>query len=250
MSDLEGRLALVTGSSRGIGEATALALARQGCHVAVHYWGSEAAAHEVVRKVRAEGVRCEAFQADTGREEEIVRLFDAVRGALGCPDILINNAGTGCAAGLLELSTEDWERTLAVHVSGAFHCCRLAVPHMQEQRWGRIVNTASVAGMRGLPNAIAYSTAKGALLAFTQTLARSLADWNITVNCISPGVTRTDFHAGMTEATKRNNIENRIPLHREGTSEEMGEAIAWLAGQTYVTGHNLVVDGGLTMRIA
>ena len=250
MSDLEGRLALVTGSSRGIGRAAALALARRGCHVAVHYQQSAEAAREVVAAIRAQGVRSAAFAADIGRETDIIRLFEEVRSALGSPDILINNAGTGCAGGILEVSTGDWERALAVHVTGTFHCCRLAVPHMQEQRWGRIINTASVAGMRGLPTSIAYSTAKGAIFAFTQTLARSLADHNIIVNCVSPGVIRTDFHAAMAEETKRHNIEHRIPVHREGTPEEVGEAMAWLAEQTYVSGHNLVVDGGLAMRIA
>lgn len=250
MSELAGRLALVTGSSRGIGRATALALAARGCHVAVHYQESEQAASEVVAAIRGLGVRSAAFRADIGREAEIVRLFEEVRAALGEPDVLVNNAGTGCPGQLLEVTTEEWERTLAVHVSGTFHCCRQAVPHMQAQRWGRIVNVASVAGLRGLPFAIAYSTAKGAILSFTRTLARSLADWNILANCVSPGIIRTDFHRGMSEETRQHNITHRIPVHREGSPDEVGEAIAWLLEQSYITGENLTIDGGLTMRIA
>lgn len=250
MSELKGKLALVTGSSRGIGKAAALALAARGCHVAVHFQGSEQAAQEVVAAIRQLGAISDAFQADMARETEIVRLFEAVRARLGHPDILVNNAGTGCPAGLLELTTAEWEHTLAVHVTGMFHACRLAVPHMQEQRWGRIINTASVAGLRGLPNALAYSTAKGAVISFTQTLARSLADWGILVNCISPGIIRTDFHRAMSEETKQHNITHRIPVHREGNPAEIGEAFAWLAAQGYITGENLTIDGGLTMRIA
>jgi len=247
--EMAGKLAVVTGSSRGIGRAAALAFAARGCDVAVHYQGSRDAAEAVAAEIRAKGLRSAAFQADMAREADIVRLFEEVRAGLGDPDILVNNAGTGCSPNLLELTTEQWEHTLAVHVSGPFHCCRQAVPHMQEQRWGRIINISSVAGLRGLPFSLAYSTAKGAVISFTQTLARSLADWNILVNAVSPGITRTDFHKGMTEETRRNNIENRIPIHREGQPEDIGEAIAWLAGQSYITGENLVVDGGLTMRI-
>lgn len=249
MFESKGKLALVTGSSRGIGKAAALAFAARGCHVAVHYQGSRDAAEGVAAAARDLGVRSQAFQADIGVEADIIRLFEEVRASLGHPDILVNNAGTGCSPNLLELTTEQWEHTLAVHVSGPFHCCRQAVPHMQEQRWGRIVNISSVAGLRGLPMALAYSTAKGAVIPFTQTLARSLADWNILVNAVSPGIIRTDFHRAMTEEARRNNLVNRIPVHREGQPEDIGEAIAWLAEQNYITGENLVVDGGLTMRI-
>ena len=151
---------------------------------------------------------------------------------------------------LLEVSPEAWHAAFDVHIHAIFYLCRAAVPAMRQKKEGAIVLISSTAGIRGIAFASAYQVVKGALPQFARAMAREFADDNIRVNVVAPGVVRTRFHAGMTPETKKNNLDNRIPLHREGTPEQVASLIAELVANDYITGETMVIDGGLTMRIA
>jgi 3-oxoacyl-[acyl-carrier protein] reductase len=152
--------------------------------------------------------------------------------------------------GLFEISSETWMQAFDIHLHAIFHLCRAAVPGMKAKREGVIILVSSTAGIRGIKTNVAYQTVKGAIPQLTRALAYEFAPDNIRVNCIAPGVIRTEFHATMPESVKHFNLENRIPLKREGTTEQVATAIRELATNEYITGQTLVIDGGLTMRIA
>ena len=151
---------------------------------------------------------------------------------------------------LLEVSPEEWQRAFDVHVHAIYHLCRAVIPKMREKKEGAIVLISSTAGIRGIATNVAYQVVKGAIPQFARALAREFANDNIRVNCVAPGVVRTDFHATMTDEQRRVNLEQRIPLHREGTPEQVAEVIRMMVTNDYVTGETMVIDGGLTMRIA
>ena len=169
---------------------------------------------------------------------------------LGAIDVLVHAAGGPVNGGLLDLQPQEWLAAFDVHVHAVFHLCRAAIPHMREKKEGAIVLVSSTAGIRGVHTNVAYQTVKGALPQLTRALAREFADDNIRVNCVAPGVIRTRFHQHMTAEQKRLNLESRIPLHREGTSEQVASVILELVANDYITGQTVVIDGGLTMRIA
>jgi NAD(P)-dependent dehydrogenase (short-subunit alcohol dehydrogenase family) len=169
---------------------------------------------------------------------------------LGGIDVLVHNAGAAAPGSFLQVSEEVWYHAFDVHVHASFHLCRAAVPHMTPKKEGAIVLVGSSAGHRGVLGAAAYAIVKGAVPQFTRVLARELADRNIRVNCVSPGVIRTRFQDMLTEAQVKNNLENRIPLHREGTPDEVAQAIEMLVTNDFMTGSDVVMDGGLTMRMA
>lgn len=249
--ELKGTRALVTGASRGIGRAIALALARQGAAcVGINYVRRVERAREVADEIQVAGCRAVLLPADIGvreQAEEVVHRFIAEAGGI---DILVNNAGAGAPGGIEAVSPNDWDRALRVHVSGPFWCSRIAVPVMMAQGHGKILNIGSIAGRRGVAGAIAYCTAKSAVIGLTQSLARELADYNILVNALAPGLIDTDLHAQVPAEVRKHNIDNRVPLHRYGTVEEIAEAALFLLRSDYITGEVLPVDGGLGMRVA
>ena len=147
------------------------------------------------------------------------------------------------------MTPEDWYKAFDVHVHAAFFLCRAALPNMKEKGEGAIVMMSSVAGIQAGPGSITYGVVKGAIPQFTRSLARELGDFNIRVNCVAPGIIRTRFHEKMTPEAKKHNIDNRIPLHREGTAEDVAETVVFLAQNDFITGELIVVDGGMTMRI-
>ena len=247
--ELTNKVALVTGGTKGIGAATALALAERGADVAVVARHLDAEAQQVCAQIEKLGRRCLLLAADMGRPDEATRCVEQTAQQLGEVDVLVHSAGGGVRGGLLELTPEAWREAFAVHVDAVFHLCRAAVPAMKKKKSGAIVLVSSVAGLRGLKMNLAYQVVKGALPQFARGLAYELADDNIRVNCVAPGVIRTAFHAAMTPEVKRHNIENRIPLHREGTPEQVAGLIRELVCNDYVTGETFTVDGGLTMRI-
>ncbi len=247
--ELINKVALVTGGTKGIGAATALALAERGADVAVVARHLDAEAQQVRAQIEKLGRRCLLLAADMGRPDEATRCVEQAAQQLGEVDVLVHSAGGCVRGGLLELTPETWREAFAVHVDAVFHLCRAAVPAMKKKKSGAIVLVSSVAGLRGLKMNLAYQVVKGALPQFARGLAYELADDNIRVNCIAPGVIRTAFHAAMSPEVKRHNIENRIPLHREGTPEQVAGVIRELVCNDYVTGETFTVDGGLTMRI-
>ncbi len=248
--NLSGKTALVTGGTRGIGAAAALALARAGANVAITGRRMDEAAAAVRSQIAALGRRCEAIRADHGVPADSVRAVEETARALGPVDILVHAAGGPVNGGLFDLTPEKWASAFEVHVHAVFHLCRAAIPKMREKKEGAIVLVSSTAGIRGIITNIAYQAAKGALPQITRGLAREFANDNIRVNCVAPGVIRTEFHATMSEEQRRLNLDHRIPLHREGTPEQVAEVIALLVQNDYMTGETVTIDGGLTMRIA
>lgn len=247
--ELTDRVALITGGTLGLGAAMALNLARRGADVALVARRLETEAQQLAAEIRGLGRRCELLAGDMGRAEDCRACVAETVERLGRIDVLIPNAGGPSGGPLEQITDEQWLNTMAVHVNQLFFLTQAAVPIMRRQLEGVIITVSSVAGIRGVPGALAYATAKGAVLQFTRSLARDLADANIRVNCIAPGVIRTRFHADMSPERKRINLEQRIPLHREGTPEQVADAVALLITNDYITGEVLVIDGGLSMRV-
>lgn len=247
---LAGKACLVTGGTRGIGGATAIAFAREGADVAIVGRNRDEDALQTQKEIQALGRRCEIILADCGKPADCTRCVEETVKRLGGVDVLVHAGGGPVNGKLFELSPEDWHNAFDVHVHAIFYLCRAAIPHMKPKKEGAIVLVSSTAGIRGIATNIAYQAAKGAIPQITRALAREFADNNIRVNCVAPGVVRTKFHATMSEAQKKMNLEQRIPLHREGTSEQVADVVLLLTKNDYMTGETVTIDGGLTMRIA
>jgi NAD(P)-dependent dehydrogenase (short-subunit alcohol dehydrogenase family) len=247
---LAGKVALVTGGTKGIGAATAVELARRGADVAIVGRHDDDAARRVKAEIEALGRRCLIVVADMGKPEDATRCVVKTGERLGPVDVLVHAAGGLVPGGLFEVTPQVWHEAFAVHVDALYYLCRAAIPQMRRRGEGAIVMISSVAGIRGVHMHLAYQVAKGALPQFARALAREVANDNIRVNCICPGIIRTRFHEKMTPEQKKHNLDNRIPLHREGTPDQVATLIAEVATNDYITGETFTVDGGLTMRIA
>jgi len=247
--DLKGKVALVTGGTKGIGAATAKKLAGLGADVAILGRHDTESAHAVRGAIEEKGRRSLMIVADMAKPADAVRAVRETVEDLCGIDVLIHNAGGGLVGGFTDIAEADWYRMFEVHVHAAFHLCREAIPYMKRRGGGAIVFVSSVSGLRGVPNIIPYGVAKSALLQFTRGLAREFADWNIRVNSVLPGIIKTDFHAAMTPEQERHNLDNRIPLHRFGTPEQVAEVIALLVTNDFITGENYTIDGGMSMRM-
>jgi len=248
--NIKGKVALVTGGSRGIGAATALALAQAGAKVAIVGRREDADARQTIEALKKIGVRSELLLADCGRPDEVARCVKETESKLGSIDVLVHSAGGAVNGGLFDITSEMWHDAFNVHVHAVFHLCRAVIPPMKARKEGAIILISSTAGLRGIITNVAYQVAKGDLPQFTRALAREFANDNIRVNCVAPGVIRTKFHETMSAEQKRLNLEQRIPLHREGTPDQVAEVILMLIANDYITGETMTIDGGLTMRIA
>jgi 3-oxoacyl-[acyl-carrier protein] reductase len=243
---LEGKVAIVTGASRGIGQATALALAAQGASVVVNYASSSGAADAVVAKIQAMGGQAIAVKADVSQEAEVEAMFAAAIAQFGRVDVLVNNAGITRDTLLLRMKLEDWQAVIDLNLTGVFLCTRAASKIMLKQKSGRIINITSVAGQMGNPGQANYSAAKAGVIGFTRTVARELASRGITVNAVAPGFIATD----MTNDLKAEPILAMIPLSRYGQPEDIAGMIEFLAATPaagYITGQVFNVDGGMVM---
>ena len=248
--ELPGKIALITGGTRGIGAATALTLAKDGADIALVSRHEDDDARQTKQAIEAFGRRCQLLLADCALPADCARMVDDTARLLGGLDVLVHSAGGGVPGGLLEVSPEAWQAAFDVHVHAIFHLCRAAVPHMRAGKEGAIVLISSTAGKLGVLGSVAYQTVKGALPQMTRALARELANDNIRVNCVAPGVIRTKFHENMSPEQRKLNLEHRIPLHREGTPEQVADVISMLVKNDYITGDTVTIDGGLTSRIA
>lgn len=247
---LAGKVALVTGSSQGIGRATAIRLAQSGAEVIINYRNNADAAKEARLAVENLGRRCVAIQADVGQEEDVTRLFAEGSSALGPVDILVNNAGTTRDKLILQMSLSDFEYVMQTNLRSAFLCTKAALRGMMRARWGRIINISSPSGLLGNAGQANYSASKAAIIALTISTAREMARRNITANAIAPGFIPTELTSTLTDQ-QRQYMLDATPLGRFGTPEEIAAAINFfcLPEAGYITGQILCVDGGMAMHI-
>ncbi|MBN1611014.1 MAG: 3-oxoacyl-ACP reductase FabG [Polyangiaceae bacterium] len=246
MFDLTGKVALVTGGSRGIGRATAVALASRGARVVLGYYAREDAARQVVAAIEQAGGQAEALRFDVTDAETTDRAITEAARRSGRLDILVCSAGVSSSALLLELTDAELERLLSVNTKGALHCARSALKTMIRARSGRIVLMSSVAADMGNAGQAAYAASKAAVIGLGKSLAREYADRCVTVNMIAPGFVETDMTAGLSEQ-QRAGMLAAVPLHRPATAAEVAAAVVYLASEeaAYVTGHTLRVNGGM-----
>jgi len=243
---LSDKVAIVTGASRGIGRAIAIALAAEGAKVVVNYARSDAAANEVVKVITDQGGEAIAVQADVSDAEQVQNLIKETRSQYGQIDVLVNNAGITRDTLLLRMKLEDWQAVIDLNLTGVFLCTQAVSKIMLKQRQGRIINIASVAGQMGNPGQANYSAAKAGVIGFTKTMAKELASRNVTVNAVAPGFIATE----MTRELDAEGILQYIPLGRYGQPEEVAGMVRFLAGDpaaTYITGQVFNVDGGMVM---
>ena len=249
MIDLNGKSALVTGGSRGIGRACCLMLARAGASVAVNYRVESPSAELLVEEIEKMGGEAFALAADVARREEAEMMVDETVSRFGGLDILVNNAGIWKGSAIEEMSDSEWAEMLGVNLNGTFHCIRAAVPAMKQARAGRIINVSSTAGQRGEAFHAHYAATKGAVISMTKSLAAELAPHGILVNCVAPGWTVTDLTRDDLLGPRRESILGAIPLGRAATPEEIAGAVVFLASElsTFVTGEILNVNGGAVL---
>jgi 3-oxoacyl-[acyl-carrier protein] reductase len=249
MIALENKVALVTGGSRGIGEAIALALAAAGADVAASYLSQREKAEEVVRRIEALGRRAISLQADVAKEEAVKELVDQTVSRLGGLDVLVANAGIWKRASLPEMTPEEWDETLGTNLKGVFLAAKHAARVMIPRKWGRVILISSTSGQRGEAFYSHYSASKGGIISFTKSLALELAPHGVLVNCVAPGWVATDMTAETFASPERAAIEATIPLGRPGEPKEIAGAVVFLASEaaSYITGEILNVNGGAVL---
>jgi 3-oxoacyl-[acyl-carrier protein] reductase len=247
---LRDKVALVTGSSRGVGKAVALAYAKEGAKVVVNYTSNEKAADEVVKTIQSMGSEAIAVKADVAQKADAAALVKAGIDAFGRLDILVNNAGFGRPAMMLKMEEDQWDQVVDIHLKGAFLCSQLAGRQMKEQNSGKIINVSSVAGLVGTVGQINYSAAKGGIISMTKSIARELARYNVCCNVISLGIVATDMTEKIRSDDKLKEIYmNRILLKRFAEADDISPAFVFLGSDesNYITGQLLCVDGGYGM---
>ncbi len=242
MSELTGKIALVTGGSRGIGRAIALALAEAGCDVAVNYLNSREQANEVVKQIAALGHKAIAIQADVSKDEEVRRLISDVDAQLGQVDILINNAGINPIKPLDELGLDDWNQVISANLTSAFLVAQAVVPGMRRRKWGRLIMLSSVAAQTGGVIGPHYAASKAGMLGLVHSYANLLVKEGITANAIAPALIATDMVLGKEELKP-----TLLPVGRFGSVDEVSQMAVLLAGNGYITGQTININGGWYM---
>jgi len=242
---LMGKVALVTGASRGLGKAIALQLAKEGAQVVVNYAKSAEKAGEVVDAIQSAGGNALTMQTDVSNFEEVEKMVDAIYEKFGRIDILVNNAGVNRDELLISMEKEDWNTVISTNLGGLFNCTKAVAKYMMLQKYGRIINISSIAGERGGRGQSNYAASKGGVNAFTRSVAMELAPKKITVNAVAPGVFETEMSSTVIRRAK-DHILNSIALKRLGQADEVAKVVAFLASDdsSYITGETIRVDGG------
>src|SRR5215831_776266 len=245
---LNGRTALVTGASRGIGRAIALALAEEGADVAINYVSNEGLAKDLAAHITKLGRRAILAQADVADYPDTFRMAQEVLKEFGHLDILVNNAGINSDKTFVRMDHASWRRVLSINLDGVFNCTKVFIDQMIKQGWGRVVNVTSVIGQIGNFGQANYAASKAGVAAFTKSLAKELAGKGVTVNAVAPGFIETEMVSGIPEKV-RNRLLEQIPLRRFGTAEEVGRAVVYIVSSDgdYITGAKLSINGGLLM---
>ena len=244
---LLGKVAVVTGSSRGIGKAIAKALAGEGATMAVHYFRGREGADELASEFERAGNKVGVFQADVSRPEDCHRLMEQVARQLGRVDILVNNAGINRDKSLRKMQASEWDEVIQTNLNSVYHCTKAALEPMIASGWGRVVNIASIIGQTGAFGQANYAAAKAGVIAFTKSVAHELAKYGITVNAICPGFVDTDMIASMPPAA-RDAVKGRIPLGRFGEADEVARLVRFLCTEgDWITGAQLNINGGQYM---
>jgi len=245
-NELNGRIALVTGASRGIGAAIAFSLAMAGAKVGVNYNISRESAEKVIEKITQGGGEAFLVEGNVSEEASAEAAVKQVIEQCGQIDILVNNAGINRDRLLVRMKIEDWDEVLDVNLRGTFLCSKLVMPQMIKQRKGRIVNISSVVGLTGNPGQANYAAAKAGLIGFTKAVAREVASRNVTVNAVAPGFIATGMVEELTEDTQKQ-ILDKIPMGRFGSADDVSQAVLFLCGPgaSYITGQVITIDGGL-----
>jgi 3-oxoacyl-[acyl-carrier protein] reductase len=244
----DGKVAVITGASRGIGRAIALELGHRGADVLINFNRNEDAAQEVADSILSTGSRAKIFSADVSKFEEAQKLIKFAIEEFKDLHILVNNAGTTRDGLIMTMSEDDWDFVLETNLKSTFNCSRAAVRYMLRRRYGRIINITSVSGQMGNPGQTNYSASKAGQIGFTKALAREVASRKITVNAVAPGFIDTDLTASLPDDIQAG-LKDLIPLGRIGQPEEIAKAVAYLASDdaAYITGQVLTLDGGLAM---
>ncbi len=239
------KTALVTGASRGIGAAAALALAQQGLDIAVHYHQNRQGAEQTAEHCQAFGVRAELFACDVADSAAVAQMYSEIRSQMGTPLILVNNAGVDSFGLLTDTTDDEWRRVMGADLDGVFYCCRAVIPGMVHEKYGRIINISSMWGVSGASCEAVYSAAKAGVIGLTKALAKELGPSGITVNAVAPGVIRTDMNARHSAETMASLCEE-TPVGRLGEPEDVAAAVAFLASEAagFITGQVLGADGG------
>ncbi|WNS77134.1 3-oxoacyl-[acyl-carrier-protein] reductase [Bacillus sp. DTU_2020_1000418_1_SI_GHA_SEK_038] len=245
---LEGKIALVTGASRGIGREIALELARQGADIAVNYSGSEERANGVVAEIKEMGRSAIAIQCDVSNSESVANMVKETIDAFGKLDILVNNAGITKDNLLMRMKEDEWDDVININLKGVFLCTKAVTRQMMKQRSGRIINISSIVGVSGNPGQANYVAAKSGVIGLTKTSAKELASRGITVNAVAPGFITTDMTDKLQEEVKEAMLK-QIPLARFGEPSDIANVVVFLASEDsrYMTGQTLHVDGGMVM---
>lgn len=248
MAALDGKVALVTGASRGIGRAAALRLARDGASVLVNYRSGDEPARAVVREIEAAGGRALAVPGDVGVASDVAHLVDRAVKDLGGLHVLVNNAGISADMLTVRLSETDWDRVLDTDLKGAFLTTKAALRPMMRQRWGRVINIASVVAFTGNAGQASYAAAKAGMVGLTKSVAREVATRGITANVVAPGLVETEMTDALSPEIRQWMLD-QIPMERPAVADEVAAAVSFFAGDdaAYITGQVLNVDGGMVM---
>lgn len=242
----EGKVALVTGSSRGIGRACALALAQHGCNVVVNYASSSSAAEEVVEDIKKHGRDAIAVQANVAHQGDVSALFKAATDKFGHVDVVVNNAGITRDGLAIRMKQQQWQEVIDLNLTGVFMCTQAAAKLMLKQRSGRIVNIASIVGLFGNAGQVNYAAAKAGVIGLTMTMAKECAPRGVTVNAVAPGFIKSD----MTSSLPEEDIAKMVPMNRVGKPDEVAGLVRFLGvdpAAAYITGHTFTIDGGLAI---